>query len=140
MTRRSHDPLAQKCTGDDEMKRTIVLMLVLSLQTVALAQTAVQAPKIFLIKAGRLVDVRAGRVLDNQGILVEGQRIKAVGPLATIQKDAPATATVIDLSRSTVLPGLADCHTHILLQGDITSADYDEQLLKESIPYRAIRA
>ncbi|MBA3514142.1 MAG: amidohydrolase family protein [Pyrinomonadaceae bacterium] len=41
---------------------------------------------------------------------------------------------------SAQLPGLADCHTHILLQGDITAADYDEQLLKESIPYRTIRA
>jgi imidazolonepropionase-like amidohydrolase len=40
----------------------------------------------------------------------------------------------------TVLPGLIDNHTHVLLQGDITAADYDEQLLKESIPYRAIRA
>src|SRR6185295_2626658 len=125
MTRRSHDPLAQKCTGDDEMKRTIVLMLVLSLQTVALAQTAVQAPKIFLIKAGRLIDVRAGRVLENQGILVEGERIKAVGPLATIEKTVPATAQIVDLSKATVLPGLADCHTHVLLQGDITAADYD---------------
>ena len=37
-------------------------------------------------------------------------------------------------------PGLIDNHTHVLLQGDITAADYDEQLLKESIPYRAIRA
>lgn len=123
------------------MKRVLVIVVALSLlPIVALTQTAVQPPKVFLIKAGRLVDVRAGRVLENQGILVEGQRIKAVGSLATIQKDAPATATVIDLSRSTVLPGLADCHTHVLLQGDITSADYDEQLLKESIPYRAIRA
>ena len=40
----------------------------------------------------------------------------------------------------TVLPGLIDNHTHVLLQGDITAADYDEQLLKESIPYRTIRA
>ena len=46
---------------------------------------------------------------------------------------------VIDLSHSTV-PGLIDNHTHILLGGDITAADYDEQLLKESIPFRAIRA
>ena len=92
------------------------------------------------IKAGRLVDVRAGRIVENQGILVEGERIKAVGPLAQIQKATPSTARVIDLSRATVLPGLADCHTHILLQGDITAADYDEQLLKESIPYRTIRA
>src|ERR671925_611574 len=42
--------------------------------------------------------------------------------------------------RSPCLPGLIDAHTHILLQGDITAADYDEQLLKESIPYRTIRA
>lgn len=93
-----------------------------------------------LIKAGRLIDVRAGRVLENQGILVEGERIKTVGPLADVEKSAPSTARLIDLSRATVLPGLADTHTHILLQGDITAADYDDQLLKESIPYRTIRA
>lgn len=123
------------------MRTTLVLTVMLSLlQTVSPAQTKPPAPKVILIKAGRLIDVRGGRALENQGILVEGERIKAVGPLAEIQKDTPATARVIDLSRSTVLPGLADCHTHILLQGDITSADYDEQLLKESIPYRTIRA
>jgi imidazolonepropionase-like amidohydrolase len=38
------------------------------------------------------------------------------------------------------MPGFSDCHTHVLLQGDITAEDYDEQLLKESIPYRTIRA
>jgi imidazolonepropionase-like amidohydrolase len=124
------------------MKRILFPVIVISLllQSVALSQITPSAPKIVLIKAGRLVDVRGGRVLENQGILIEGQRIKSVGPLAEVQKSAPANAEVIDLSRSTVLPGLADCHTHILLQGDITSADYDEQLLKESIPYRTIRA
>ena len=125
------------------MKRSLLAIVVVSslLHSIALAQSKTPAPpKVVLIKAGRLIDVRAGRVLENQGILIEGQRIKAVGPLAEIQKNTPATARVIDLSRATVLPGLADCHTHILLQGDISSADYDEQLLKESIPYRTIRA
>jgi len=123
------------------MKRILIALIVVTslLQTTALAQAKRQPPVVF-IKAGRLIDVRAGRVLDNQGILVEGERIKMVGPLATVEKNVPSTAQVIDLSKSTVLPGLADCHTHVLLQGDITNADYDEQLLKESIPYRTIRA
>lgn len=46
----------------------------------------------------------------------------------------------VDLSHETCLPGLIDTHTHILLQGDITAADYDAQLLKESPEYRAIVA
>jgi imidazolonepropionase-like amidohydrolase len=123
------------------MKRTLITLIMVTslLQTTALAQTT-RPPTVVFIKAGRLIDVRAGRVLDNQGILVEGERIKMVGPLATVEKTVPSTAQVIDLSKSTVLPGLADCHTHVLLQGDITAADYDEQLLKESIPYRTIRA
>ena len=122
------------------MKRILVALIVISsLQTSLLAQTTHPATVVF-IKAGRLIDVRAGRVLENQGILVEGQRIKSVGALAEMEKTVPAGAQVIDLSKSTVLPGLADCHTHILLQGDITAADYDEQLLKESIPYRTIGA
>jgi len=115
-----------------------LLLVLLLLQAPIAAQIA--SSRITLIKAGRLIDVRAGRVLENQGLLVDGERIKAVGPFAEIQKNAPSTARIIDLSAATVLPGLADCHTHILLQGDITAADYDEQLLKESIPYRAIRA
>lgn len=121
------------------MRPLVIILAVLLLQTIGFTQSRVSSP-VVLIKAGRLIDVRAGRVLDNQGILIEGQRIKSVGPLAEIQKSVPASAQTIDLSNSTVLPGLADCHTHILLQGDITSADYDEQLLKESIPYRTIRA
>jgi imidazolonepropionase-like amidohydrolase len=123
------------------MKRILITLITVTslLQTTALAQTT-QPPKVVFIKAGRLIDVRAGRVLENQGILVEGERIKTVGPIATVEKTVPSTAQVIDLLKYTVLPGLADCHTHVLLQGDITAADYDEQLLKESIPYRTIRA
>ncbi|MBA3568028.1 MAG: amidohydrolase family protein [Pyrinomonadaceae bacterium] len=121
-------------------RRMLALVVCLSLvQAASFAQT--NAPtQVVLIKAGRLIDVRAGRVVENQGIIVEGERIKTVGPLVEVERNAPTSARVIDLSRATLLPGLADCHTHILLQGDITAADYDEQLLKESIPYRTIRA
>ena len=106
----------------------------------ARAQEAIKSPKATVIRAGRLIDVRSGRVSTDRGILIEGERIKAVGDPAEILKAAPKDAIIIDLSKATVLPGLIDCHTHVLLQGDITQADYDEQLLKESIPYRTIRA
>jgi imidazolonepropionase-like amidohydrolase len=65
-----------------------------------------------LIKAGRLLDVRTGRLLSNQAILIEGDRIKEVGPASQLTSKA-AGASVIDLSNATVLPGLIDCHTHL---------------------------
>jgi len=105
---------------------------------VVLPAANAQAPQV-LIKAGRLVDGRSASVQPNVGILIEGERIKAVGPLAQIQGQAP-NARVIDLSQMTVLPGLIDAHTHLLLQGDITSQEYEDQLLKQSTPYRAILA
>jgi imidazolonepropionase-like amidohydrolase len=70
-------------------------------------------------------------------VLIEGDRIQKVAPAAELQA---AGAKVIDLGNAWLLPGLIDAHTHVLLQGDITAADYDEQLLKESLPYRALRA
>ncbi len=98
-----------------------------------------QTPQQVLIKAGRLIDGRSQQVQTNVGILIEGERIKAVGPLAQIQGQA-GSARVIDLSQMTVLPGLIDAHTHLLLQGDVTSQEYEDQLLKQSTPYRAILA
>jgi imidazolonepropionase-like amidohydrolase len=110
------------------------------------AQTAPAAPagpaataQQILIKAGRLVDGRSAIAQPNVGILIEGERIRAVGPLAQIQAQAP-NARVIDLGQMTVLPGLIDAHTHLLLQGDVTSQEYEDQLLKESTAYRAILA
>ena len=61
------------------------------------------------IKAGHLVDVESGRVLDKQVVLVRGGKIEAVGSDVKI----PAGAKVTDLSNKTVLPGLIDCHTHL---------------------------
>jgi imidazolonepropionase-like amidohydrolase len=109
------------------MRLTAVLLCFLAVQLSA---------ETIVIRAGKLIDVRNGRVLAGQSILIEGERIKAVG--ANIQ--TPDGARVIDLGKSTVLPGLIDNHTHVLLHGDVTADDYAEQLLKESIPYRAIQA
>jgi imidazolonepropionase-like amidohydrolase len=119
--------------------RFVLLAVVLApYSPVLVAQAAPPPlPQLVLVKAGRLIDGRSAQVQTNVGILIEGERIRAVGPLAQIEAQG-RTARVIDLSQMTVLPGFIDTHTHLLLQGDVTSADYDAQLLYQSIPYRAI--
>jgi imidazolonepropionase-like amidohydrolase len=69
------------------------------------------APAVQAIKAGRLLDVTAGKMLSDQVIVIRGNQITAVGPAATVK--VPAGAAVIDLSKRTVLPGLIDTHTHL---------------------------
>ncbi|MDH4131242.1 MAG: amidohydrolase family protein, partial [Gemmatimonadota bacterium] len=103
------------------------------------AQQPASAPERVLLRAGRLIDGTADSARRNVGILVEGNTVRQVGPWSEVSA-AARDARRVDLSGMTVLPGLIDNHTHILLQGDITAQDYDDQLLKESIPYRAIRA
>jgi imidazolonepropionase-like amidohydrolase len=72
---------------------------------------AVSFAQTIAIKAGKLVDPDTGNTVQNQTILVEGQKITAVGANLSI----PAGAAVIDLSRDTVLPGMVDAHTHMCL-------------------------
>jgi imidazolonepropionase-like amidohydrolase len=75
-----------------------------------LAQIDAPAQNVTVIKAGRLVIPETGETLNNQYILIEGARIKTVGDVRI-----PAGATIIDLSRSTVLPGLFDSHAHMAM-------------------------
>src|SRR5216683_296449 len=82
-----------------------VLLLILSS---ALASQAQQSP-VTVIRAGKLIDVDAGRALSNQTIVIRNGKIESIGENLAI----PAGATIIDLSKMTVLPGLIDCHTHL---------------------------
>src|SRR5688572_11668166 len=63
------------------------------------------------VRAGRLFDSQSGRMLTNQVVVINGERITEVGPAAQVK--IPSGARVIDLSRATVLPGLIDAHTHM---------------------------
>ncbi len=67
-----------------------------------------------LVKAARLFDVKSGRALEGQALLIEGERIKEIGPVAAVEARAEAGATMIDLGGATLLPGLIDCHAHLL--------------------------
>src|SRR5580658_10985504 len=76
------------------------------------AQYPVPGPeRVYAIKAGKLVDPEKGTTESNQIIIVRGKKIEAVGANVAI----PADATIIDLSKSTVLPGLFDAHTHLCM-------------------------
>jgi imidazolonepropionase-like amidohydrolase len=95
------------------MRRACVAVAIAA-STSAVAGSAPAAPlagPVTAIKAGRLVDVAAGRVRNDQVVLVQDGRITAVGPAGTTP--VPAGAKVIDLSGHTVLPGLIDTHTHV---------------------------
>jgi imidazolonepropionase-like amidohydrolase len=83
------------------------------------------------IKCGKLFDGKSEQERSNVVLAINGEKITEVGAAAT-------KGEIVDLSRDTCLPGLIDTHTHVLLQGDITAADYDEQLLKQSPEYRTI--
>lgn len=91
-----------------------------------------------VIRAGRLIDPDAGTAATNQTILVENGRISAIG----VNLTPPAGADVIDLSGSSVLPGLVDAHNHLALtyKQDPESNVYYLTYVLDSTALRAIQA
>jgi imidazolonepropionase-like amidohydrolase len=109
-----------------------LLPLMCSAQQAAAAAAAIPAvpapAPVTAIRAGKFIDVQAGRVLTNQIILIRGTKIEAVGANVAI----PEGAKVIDLSKMTVLPGLVDCHTHLADLAEAEPLDVLQRTAAES--------
>jgi len=122
------------------MKRHLFALLILACFAArAYAQTPQPqpTPQVTAIRAGRLIDTETGRESRNQIILVEGRKIKAVGANVPV----PAGARVVDLSGSTVLPGLFDSHTHLCMTVDRQrdAGNYFYTTLNDPDSFRAVQ-
>ncbi len=98
---------------------------------------AAEVPAVTYVHAGKLLDVRSGKMLNDQVIVIRGDRIERFAASSEVQ--IPAGSATVDLTRAIVLPGLIDCHTHIMLT-DTDDSHYDDILLKQSWQYRTILA
>src|SRR5215471_10508809 len=116
----------------------LLLCLAFVLLPTGFAQAQTTPLAVTVIKAGRLIDPETGTAATNQIIIIEGEKIKDVGANLAI----PAGATVIDLSKLTVLPGLVDAHTHMALtyKEQPENNYYYLTYVMESSPLRAIEA
>jgi imidazolonepropionase-like amidohydrolase len=125
------------------MKRTLIAILTICVAQIASAQTnSRENPgKAAVVRCSWLIDGKSEQPRQNVEIMIEGgviQRVRKYDPAAPSLAGGRTYST--DLKDETCLPGLIDTHTHILLQGDVTAADYDAQLLKQSPQYRTILA
>jgi imidazolonepropionase-like amidohydrolase len=112
---------------------TIMALASLGLSQTTADKALTQEPlKRVLVRAGHLLDVKTGKILDNQAILIEGDKVVNVGPAPGNQ--ATSGAITINLPNATVLPGLIDAHTH--LTGDPKNIGY--QSLGISVPRDAL--
>jgi imidazolonepropionase-like amidohydrolase len=120
--------------------RAQLLTLTILLCSVAFAQSTADAPlpQSVVVKAARVLDVRKGSYVDNAAVWIEGERVKEVGRATEVQAHAPKDAKLIDLGAATVLPGLIDCHTHIMARVPRGKDEYILNLATKSQAFRAL--
>src|SRR5258705_2775109 len=92
------------------MRSSLVFTTIVTIFATA-AMLAPQSLQTTAVRAGRMFDPKSGQLLTNQIVLIQGDRISAVGSAAGLT--IPAGARIIDLSQATVLPGLIDGHVHL---------------------------
>ncbi len=116
------------------VKTIFSLVLILTFFSFSFAQS-VQKEEIYVLKPSRLFD--GENLYENYWVIIKGEKIEAVGSANTLQ--IPANATVIDLANMTLLAGLIEGHSHLLLH-PYNETSWDDQVLKESAALRVIRA
>lgn len=114
-----------------------LLLLICPALAISQSEPVPRVPPSVLVKAGRLLDVHKGTYIENAGIWIEGERIKEVGGFSDVQSHAPKVK-VIDLGRATVLPGLIDCHTHLMARIVDSDDGYALTLVTKSQAFRAL--
>lgn len=118
--------------------------VILVLSSVFAIPCASQETRVIALRAGRLFDSKAGRLLSDEVVIIHGDKITDVGPAASVQ--IPSGAAVIDLSHATVLPGLIDGHTHIFDSGHAGLKEppggeaRDTDLVNDTREYRTLTA
>lgn len=116
------------------IKSTVLLAFLSIYFSTSFAQVALKE-EIYVLKPSRLFD--GENLYENYWVVVRGEKIEAVGSANTLQ--IPANATVIDLANMTLLAGLIEGHSHLLLH-PYNETSWDDQVLKESAALRVIRA
>ena len=121
--------------------RNVVVSALLVARTVGAEDEGTQdrlaASTPFLLEPARVFDTADGQSHAGWSVLVTGHQIVAVGPVAQVA--VPGNAVRITLADMTLLPGLMDIHSHIFLH-PYSEASWDDQVLKEPVAYRSIRA
>jgi imidazolonepropionase-like amidohydrolase len=113
------------------------LLLLLAAGLLLAAPAAAPAPPPLLLTGARVLDPAGDRLLDGRDVLIENGHIAAIGPTGTLQ--APAGTQKIDLTGLTLIPGLIEMHSHLLLH-PYDETPWDDQVLKEPLELRTIRA
>ncbi len=96
--------------------KSLLFLCLLALTPTARLLSADEVKKptpLLVIKAAHVLDPAAGAVRDNQAIVIEGDKVKAAGPVGEVTAALPPDTKIIDLGGATILPGLIDCHTHL---------------------------
>jgi len=114
------------------------LLLFLCLSMFLPQQTPPKPPEnIYLLKPAHVFDGESAQLHDNWVVLVRGEKIEAVGPPSSV--NAPASAKVIDLPGLTLMPGLIEAHSHVLLH-PYSETVWNDQVARESLSLRVARA